>query len=194
MSIGESLPYGVRFPSCFASSAGVATSGRPNARGQARKQEPEVSLGQDDREAGPLESRGPESAKSPRQRRCLLRSSRQKPQRTPFPGPPRSARATCRRCGPMTWRSTSPATVLVGRDRRKLGAGLRAGTRLQRVAEVLSMPLEMVRAGRFGGQLLSVRLWLLRLGLYQLKPPQSPARTTGCGSWITRCSWAIANA
>jgi hypothetical protein len=46
------------------------------------------------------------------------------------------------------------------------------GTRLQRVAEVLSMHWKWSGLNVFAASYYSVRLWLLRLGLYQLNRPQ----------------------
>jgi hypothetical protein len=49
---------------------------------------------------------------------------------------------------------------------------LRTGTRLQRVADVLSMHGKWCRLDATAASYYSVRLWLLRLGLYQLSRPK----------------------
>lgn len=52
---------------------------------------------------------------------------------------------------------------------------LRAGTRLQRVPDVLSMCWNWSDIGVQAASYYSVRLWLLRLGLYQLNRPKTQA-------------------
>jgi hypothetical protein len=52
---------------------------------------------------------------------------------------------------------------------------LRAGTRLQRVAEVLSLHWQWCDQAVVTASYYSVRLWLLRLGLYQLNRPKVQA-------------------
>jgi len=49
---------------------------------------------------------------------------------------------------------------------------LRTGTRLQRVAEVLSMHWQWCGINTLAASYYSVRLWMLRLGLYQLNRPK----------------------
>ena len=49
---------------------------------------------------------------------------------------------------------------------------VRTGTRLQRVPDVLSMHLKWCGMNIAAASYYSVRLWLLRLGLYQLNRPK----------------------
>jgi len=68
-----------------------------------------------------------------------------------------------------------PLGVVAG----SLALVLRAGTHLKRVAEVLALNWSWWAEGGSVGTYYSVRLWLLRLGLYQLNRPKEQA-----GDWI----------
>jgi hypothetical protein len=61
-----------------------------------------------------------------------------------------------------------PLGVVAG----SLALVLRTGTRLKRVADVLSMHWNWCRLDVAAASYYSVRLWLLRLGLYQLSRPK----------------------
>ena len=84
-------------------------------------------------------------------------------------------------------RQQFPLAVIAG----SLALVLRSGTRLQRVADVLSLHwkwsgLNVLSAGYY-----SVRLWLLRLGLYQLSRPKVLA---GDWMWIVNHTMMIGGA
>jgi len=64
-----------------------------------------------------------------------------------------------------------PLGVVAG----SLALVLRTGTRLQRVADVLSMHWNWCALDVMAASYYSVRLWLLRLGLYQLRRPKVQA-------------------
>jgi hypothetical protein len=64
-----------------------------------------------------------------------------------------------------------PLGVVAG----SLALVLRTGTRLKRAASVLALNWSWWADGGAVGTYYSVRLWLLRLGLHQLKRPQEPA-------------------
>lgn len=68
-------------------------------------------------------------------------------------------------------RQQFPLAVIAG----SLALVLRAGTRLQRVAEVLSLHWKWSGLNVLAASYYSVRLWLLRLGLYQLNRPKTRA-------------------
>ena len=72
-------------------------------------------------------------------------------------------------------RQQFPLAVIAG----SLALVLRAGTRLQRVADVLSLHWKWSGLDVLAGCYYSVRLWLLRLGLYQLSRPKTRA-----GDWM----------
>ena len=64
-----------------------------------------------------------------------------------------------------------PLGVVAG----SLAMMLHAGTRLRRVAATLALPWSWWGGGGAVGSYYSVRLWLLRVGLYQLNRPQQQA-------------------
>jgi len=68
-------------------------------------------------------------------------------------------------------RQQFPLGVIAG----SLALVLRTGTRLQRVADVLSMHWKWCGLNFTAASYYSVRLWLLRLGLYQLNRPKTQA-------------------
>jgi len=105
-----------------------------------------------------------------------LRSSRQKTAADALPG--------AAEVGPRDLSSLRPDDLEVHLPRQQFSLGviggslalvLRAGTRLQRVAEVLSMHWKWCGLDVSAASYYSVRLWLLRLGLYQLNRPKARA-------------------
>ena len=179
MSMDESLPFRSPIAKLVRFFRGSRDKWKARCKdGQAGEQEPEVSLGEDDGEPESLEDRStvaPEKRRRGNRRRLRSPSkNRARPgSRDKRPGPARLGVAR----GPLIWKSASPRQQFpLGVVAGSLALVLRTGTRLQRVADVLAMHWNWCGLDVPVASYYSVRLWLLRLGLYQLSRPKTPGR------------------